>query len=59
MTFELSPDIVLAVGVLVLLIALTVLTSAMVWHRRRMMRWRNMDQLNSVYMARERRTRGD
>lgn len=59
MMVELSSDIVLAVGVLVLLIALTVLTIALIWHRRRMARWRNMDQLNSVYMARERRTRGD
>lgn len=57
--FNLSTDMVLALGVLVLLIALTVLTCALVWHRRRMARWRNMDQLNSVYMARERRTRGD
>lgn len=57
--FDLSTDMVLAVGVLVLLIALTVLTSALIWHRRRMERWRNMDQLNSAYTARERRIRGD
>lgn len=54
-----SPDIVVGIGIVVLLIALIVLVSALVWHRRRMARWRNMDQLNSVNMARERRNRGD
>jgi DMSO/TMAO reductase YedYZ heme-binding membrane subunit len=56
---DLSPETVLTAGALLLLISLTVLTSAMVWHRRRMERWRNLDQLNSVYNSRERRIRGD
>jgi hypothetical protein len=56
---ELSPEMMLAVGAFVLLVALTVLVCALVWHRRRMERWRNMDQLNSVYMSQERRVRGD
>jgi hypothetical protein len=58
MMFDPSPEMVIALGALVLLLALTVLTSALVWHRRRLERWRNMDQLNSVYTARERRMRG-
>jgi DMSO/TMAO reductase YedYZ heme-binding membrane subunit len=57
--FDLSPEVMLTAGAVVLLVALIALTSALVWHRRRMERWRNLDQLNSVYNSRERRIRGD
>jgi hypothetical protein len=55
---DFSPEMVLIVGAVLLLISVAVLTCAIIWHRRRMEKWRKMDHLTSVYNQRERRLRG-
>ena len=56
---ELSTEMWLAAGIVVVLIALTTLVFALSWHRRRIERFRRWDQLDSVHNSRERRLRGD
>jgi hypothetical protein len=49
----------LQIAMLVMLFGVVVVTLYWRWRRRQLERWQNLEQLNSVYNARERRIRGD
>lgn len=56
---EFVPDQWILLGMIAALVLLILLIVRIWWRRRQRERWQNMDQLNSVYNARERRRRGD